>query len=98
MKILKQYLFIMISILLLIFVLYNYNAQNIIFLSFPIRYIQFQVYTEELRKVMDNELEIRYECGYTKKPSSQITLSDREKIVKTIWLHYVYFLPHAELI
>ena len=76
----------------------NYNAQNIIFLSFPIRYIQFQVYTEELRKVMDNELEIRFECGYTKKPSSQITLSDREKIVKTIWLHYVYFLPHAELI
>ena len=53
--------------------------------------------TEELRKVVDNELEIRFECGYTK-PSSQITLSDREKIVKTIWLHYVYFSPHARLI
>ena len=53
--------------------------------------------TEELRKVVDNELEIRFECGYTK-PSSQITLFDREKIVKIIWLHYVYFSPHAELI
>ena len=63
--------------------------------------ISYKIYsitsTEELRKVEDNELEIRFECGYTK-PSSQITVSDREKIVKTIWLHYVYFSPHAELI
>ena len=46
---------------------------------------------------MDNELELRFECGYSKL-SSQITLSDLEKIVKNIWLQYVYFSPHAELI
>ena len=57
--------------------------------------ISYKIYSilsiMELRRVVDNELEIRLECGYTKKNSSQITLSDREKIVKTIWLHYAYF-------
>ena len=53
--------------------------------------------TNELRKVIDEELDVRFECGYTK-PSSQIVLSDRDKIVHAIWLHHVYFSPHAELI
>ena len=43
-----------------------------------------------------NELDIRFECGYTK-PTNHIYLSDREKILKVVWLHYVYFVPHAEL-
>ena len=49
--------------------------------------------TEELRKVVNNELEIRFECGYTK-PSSQITLSDREKIVKSILYGFIMFIFH----
>ena len=36
------------------------------------------------------------ECGYSK-PLQSIELSRKDEIVKTLWLHYVYFSPHAEL-
>lgn len=49
-----------------------------------------------LRKLVDDELGFRFECGYSK-PTSKILLSDKDKIVKAVWLHYVYFIPHAEL-
>ena len=45
---------------------------------------------------MDEDLDLRFECGYSK-PSSQLTLLDRQKLVNAVWLHYVFFLPHAEL-
>lgn len=45
---------------------------------------------------MDDELTFRFDYGYTK-PTSQIQLSNIKEIVRAIWLHYVYFLPHAEL-
>ena len=45
---------------------------------------------------MDQKLDIRFECGYPK-PTCQLELSDSEKLIKALWLHYTFFLPHAEL-
>lgn len=39
---------------------------------------------------------MRYDCGFGK-PVASLELSDKEPLIKTIWLHYVYFLPHSEL-
>lgn len=52
--------------------------------------------TSELRLLVENELDVRFDCGYTK-PSHLIDLSHREEIIKALWLHYVFFSPHAEL-
>ena len=46
--------------------------------------------------MVDDELDFRFDCGYTK-PTRLLQISDADKIVKAIWLHYVYFIPHAEL-
>ena len=45
---------------------------------------------------MDDDLDFRFECGFSK-PSSQLTLADRQKLVHAVWLHYVFFSVHAEL-
>ena len=45
---------------------------------------------------MDEDLDFRFDCGYSK-PSSQLTLEDRQKLVHAVWLHYVFFSVHAEL-
>ena len=52
---------------------------------------------DELRKLVNDELEFVYDCGYTK-PTFRLELSDRELLVRSVWLHYIYFLPHAELV
>ena len=44
---------------------------------------------------MDN-FDFRFSCGYTK-PTTLITLDDKEDLVRSIWLHFVLFQPHAEL-
>ncbi|XP_064405754.1 G2/M phase-specific E3 ubiquitin-protein ligase-like [Halichondria panicea] len=54
------------------------------------------VNVEELRSFTDEHLELRFECGY-QKPTSSLQISDKEEILKTVWLHFVYFLPLAEL-
>ena len=46
--------------------------------------------------MMEEELDFRFQCGYLK-PTYQIQLSDKDQIVKSVWLHYIFFLPHAEL-
>lgn len=51
---------------------------------------------DELRDVVDNELDFRFDCGYLK-GTHQIELSDKEALIKAVWLHHVFFLPHAEL-
>ena len=51
---------------------------------------------EELRSFTDEHLEFRFECGY-QKPTTSLQLSDKDEILKTVWLHFVYFLPLAEL-
>ena len=38
----------------------------------------------------------QFSCGYTK-PTTLLTLDDQEDLVRSIWLHFVLFQPHAEL-
>ena len=52
---------------------------------------------EAVKLVVSNDLsDVLFECGYNK-PLTNIQLSHREEIVKVVWLHYVFFRPHAEL-
>ena len=52
--------------------------------------------TDELHQIVDSELDFRFECGYNK-PTSKIELSDKDALVKSIWLHFVLFVPHMEI-
>ncbi len=52
--------------------------------------------TEEMRALIEKEMDFLFECGYTK-PTRSVTINDKEKIIKAIWLHYVHFVPLAEL-
>ena len=54
--------------------------------------------SEDLRKIVEEELDMHFECGYSK-PTSQIELSDKKQIIKSLWLHYniIFFLPNVEL-
>ena len=45
---------------------------------------------------MQEDLGFRFECGYSK-PTNQVELSDKHEIIKSLWLHYIYFLPNVEL-
>lgn len=59
--------------------------------------IQGATTTEALQTLLEKEdYDFCFDCGYTK-PTRQIEISDRDLFVKAIWLHYVFFLPHAEL-
>lgn len=51
---------------------------------------------ESFKRIVDDALDFRFDCGYSK-PSTQLQMSDREKLVRAIWLHFVFFFPHAEL-
>ena len=51
---------------------------------------------DKLHQVVDKELDFRFECGYNK-PTSKIEFCDKEKLVKCLWLHYVFFVPRSEL-
>ena len=52
---------------------------------------------EELRAMIGtDDYDFRFDCGYAK-PTSQLEITDRDKVVKCVWLHYIFFLPHAEL-
>lgn len=37
-----------------------------------------------------------FNCGYTK-PTALATISDKDDIIRTVWLHFILFRPHAEL-
>ena len=52
---------------------------------------------DRFKSTVDEELDFRFDCGYSK-PSTQLQMSDREKLVTAIWLHYVFFVPHAEIV
>ena len=36
------------------------------------------------------------DCGYSK-PIHRMELPDKDAFIKTVWLHYIFFIPHAEL-
>lgn len=53
--------------------------------------------TEELRAILGtDDYDFCFDCGYTK-PTSQVEIADRDQVVKCIWLHFIFFVPHAEL-
>ena len=53
--------------------------------------------TVELQSLVKLErFDFRFNCGYTK-PATNIVIDDKDPFIKAIWLHYAYFLPHAEL-
>jgi len=53
--------------------------------------------TEELSGIVGtDEYDFRFDCGYTK-PTCQLKIADRDQMVKCIWLHFIFFMPHAEL-
>ena len=51
-----------------------------------------QEFVSEIQK----EFDFRFNCGYTK-PTNSLDISDKEEFIQAIWLHHVFFLPHAEL-
>lgn len=53
--------------------------------------------TEQLRTILGMEsFNFLSSCGYTK-PTAFTSMDDKEDIVRTVWLHFVLFHPHAEL-
>ena len=53
--------------------------------------------TVELKNLVKLErFDLRFNCVYTK-PATRILIDDKDPFIKAIWLHYTYFLPHAEL-
>lgn len=53
--------------------------------------------TEQLQDILhEDRLDFRYQCGYNK-PINRITIDDKHTMVRSIWLHFVLFQPHAEL-
>ena len=45
--------------------------------------------SEELSSVLNGNDEILFRNGYSK-PTASVSLSDKEEILKTVWLHYVF--------
>lgn len=62
-------------------------------------YVQVQAATttEELLRIVNSEdFDFRFRCGFSK-PACNINISHKDELVKTIWIHYVFFAQHAEL-
>ena len=37
-----------------------------------------------------------YDCGYSK-PADSHTMKDRDDLIQSVWLYYIFFHPHAAL-
>ena len=49
----------------------------------------------ELKQLLDEQIfDFRFNCGYSK-PTRNMTIDDKSML--SIWLHYTFFQPHAEL-
>lgn len=52
---------------------------------------------EELKHVLEsNDFDFLFTSGYSK-ATCQVRIADKDKLVKTVWLHNVIFHPHSEL-
>ena len=59
--------------------------------------VQSATTTEQLQALLNgDDYTFRFHCGYTK-PSTLVSLDDKEEFARSIWLHFVLFQPHAEL-
>ena len=47
-------------------------------------------------EIQKPEYNFQFSCGYAK-PTRSMTLADKDEFIHAIWLHHVFFLPHAEL-
>ena len=45
---------------------------------------------------MDQNADFRFQCGYLK-PTGAVVIEDKAEILKTIWLHFVFYNPHADM-
>ena len=53
--------------------------------------------TEQLQTLLNrDDFSFRFHCGYAK-PATQVSLEDKDELIRCIWLHFVLFHPHAEL-
>ena len=52
--------------------------------------------TTRLQRVLQSDVDFIYSSGFTK-PISKITIDDRDQLIRTMWLHYTIYHPHAEL-
>ena len=52
---------------------------------------------EKLQEVLaNNDFDFLYSCGFSR-AVSLLNLKDKESLLKTVWLHYIFFHPHTEL-
>jgi len=49
----------------------------------------------ELRSLLATD-DFLFHSGYSK-PTANVTIDDKEDIIRSVWLHFVFFYPHAEL-
>jgi len=48
------------------------------------------------REYVGDKFDVHFDCGF-QKPTHLLELSDKDKLIKAVWLHYVLFLPYAEM-
>ena len=51
---------------------------------------------EYLLLMQQEQYDFRFNCGCAK-PTTAMTFGDKEEFINAVWLHYVFFQPHAEL-
>ena len=53
--------------------------------------------TEEVQALLQkDDFDFRFQCGYCK-PTTKISIGDKDALIHAIWLHHVLFHPYAEL-
>lgn len=51
-------------------------------------------FKEEIKR---QDYDFRFNCGYNKS-STSMTIADKQEFITAIWLHYIFFMPQAELL
>lgn len=53
--------------------------------------------TEEFKaEIKDEKYDFRFNCGHIK-PTTAMSIDDKAEFIRSIWLHHIFFMPHAEL-
>ncbi len=59
--------------------------------------VQKAATTEDLKALRSHpDYQFIYDCGYAK-PADSHTMKDRDDLIRSVWLYYVFFHPHAAL-
>ena len=54
--------------------------------------VQHITSTAEFREYVTDQLDFHFDCGFLK-PVHLLDLSDKDQLIKAVWLHYVFFCP-----